>query len=77
MNNLKRKPFEEEVVDEMGDGPDDDYSVEMEDEEEGGDETAHEDQIMAVKQFGKAAGIQIADPERALEALKTLIDSMG
>lgn len=77
-NTMKKKSFSDEVADEMGDGPGDDYAVSMDEaDSEGGDETAHEDRVMAVKQLGKALGVQIADPEGAAEALKTFIDSCG
>jgi hypothetical protein len=74
----KEKPFMDDVADEMGDGPGDDYGVDMQDEEEGDegeDEKAGEDRIVAVKKLGKALGIQIAEPEAAAEALKAFIDS--
>jgi hypothetical protein len=73
----KKQSFDDDVMHEMGEGPgeDEDYSVESEDEEEGGDEEAHGDRIMAVKKLGKALGIEIAEPEAAAEALKMFIDS--
>jgi hypothetical protein len=76
-SNAKRKSFSDDVADEMGDGPGDDYSVDMGDEEkeDGEDGDAQEDRVMAVKELGKAMGVQIADPEKAAQALKTFIDS--
>jgi hypothetical protein len=75
-SNLKKKSFSDDVADEMGEGPGDDYKVDMEDEEdEDEDGDAHEDRVMAVKELGKAMGVQIADPEKAAEALKTFVES--
>lgn len=69
------KPFVDEVVDEMGDGSDaDKFGADMEDESND-PEGAKEDRVMAVKSLGKALGIQIADPERAAEALATFIST--
>jgi hypothetical protein len=73
MRTAPKKEFLDEVVEDMGDGDEAIYGAEM--EEEGDDETAKEDRIMAVKQLGKALGVNIADPERAADALATFIQS--
>ena len=55
--SAKRKSFSDDVADEMGDGPPDDYSVDMgDDEKDGEDGDAQEDRVMAVKELGKAMG---------------------
>ena len=69
------KPFVDEVVDEMGDGSESDkFGADMEDKDSD-PEGAKEDRIMAVKSLGKALGIQIADPERAAEALSAFVST--
>lgn len=69
------KPFVDEVVDEMGDGSEaEKFGADMQDEESD-PEGAKEDRIMAVKSLGKALGIQIADPERAAEALSAFVST--
>lgn len=68
--------FLDEAVGEMEKDKDmagSEYGADMDDKAEGDDETSSEDRMMAAKQIGKALGIQIADPERFAEALKTFI----
>lgn len=69
-----KKDFLDDVVDEMGDNAPK-YGAESEDDEQDpmDDESAGEDRMMAVKQLGKAMGINIADPGKAAEALKAFI----
>ena len=69
--------FLDEVSSEMDKGKDDAYGADMEDEEEGSDESAQEDMILAAKQVAKAAGITLADPGRFADALKTFVKACG
>lgn len=70
--------FLDEVSSEMDKGKDDAYGADMEDDEDdGGDETAQEDMILAAKQVAKAAGITLADPGRFADALKTFVKACG
>lgn len=68
--------FLDDVVDEMGDGKGgSDFGVEMEEEvpEEGDDETANEDRLMAAKTLAKALGVSSFDPQRLADALSTFV----
>jgi hypothetical protein len=65
--------FMDEVSDEMDKGGGEEYGADMEDEDEGDDESAGEDKIMAAKQVAKAAGITVADPKRFADALEAFV----
>lgn len=68
-----KKDFLDDVVDNMGDDAPK-YGAESEDEADPmDDESAGEDQMMAVKTLGKALGIQIADPGKVAAALKAFV----
>ena len=73
MPAAKKKPdFLEEVVDDMGnDEGGTDYGADM--EEGGGDESSHEDMLMAAGMVAKALGMPNSDNQKLADALKAFI----